>query len=261
MTPEKDSLQNLPPEICENWYRYFSSNKNILFDDIEKMREGDPLQYENLKRQNIHSIVVVPLYGNDAVMGFYGIDNPPKQDLGYALDMLQIVGYFISSMLKKRDYINQIREMSLHDQLTKLGNRHAMDQYIRNIGSGGSLGIVYCDITGLKRTNDTMGHKKGDELICRACESLKGVFGEYGLFRIGGDELLAICEGIDEDTLQKRIAVLRENAAENSVVLAVGSVWEREFQNNLQTLMGEAERLMYEDKSEYYRMTGIDRRR
>lgn len=83
----------------------------------------------------------------------------------------------------------------------------------------------------------------------------------YSIAPIGGDELLAICEGIDEDTLQKRIAVLRENAAENSVVLAVGSVWEREFQNNLQTLMGEAERLMYEDKSEYYRMTGIDRRR
>ena len=57
----------------------FCSNKNILFDDLEKMREDDPLQYENLKRQNIHSIVVVPLYDNDAVMGFYGIDNLSKQ--------------------------------------------------------------------------------------------------------------------------------------------------------------------------------------
>ena len=43
------------------------------------MREDDPLQYENLKRQNIHSIVVVPLYDNDAVMGFYGINNLSKQ--------------------------------------------------------------------------------------------------------------------------------------------------------------------------------------
>lgn len=261
VTPEKDNLQNLPPEICENWYRYFNENKNILFDDIEKMREDDPLQYENLKQQNIHSIVVLPLYGNNAVMGFYGIDNPPKQDLGYAFDMLQIVGYFISSMLKKRDYINQIREMSLHDQLTKLGNRYAMDEYICNIESDKSLGIVFCDITGLKRTNDTLGHKKGDELICRACESLKSIFGEYGLFRIGGDELLAICAGIDEDTLQKRILLLRESTAENSVTLAIGAVWERNFQNNLQKIMDEAERRMYQEKSEYYRTTGIDRRR
>lgn len=261
VTPEKDNLQNLPPEICENWYRYFNGNKNILFDDIEKMREDDPLQYENLKRQKIHSIVVVPLYGDDEVMGFYGIDNPPERDLNYALDMLQIVGYFISSMLKKRDYINEIREMSLHDQLTKLGNRYAMDEYICNVESGKSLGIVYCDITGLKRTNDTLGHKKGDELICRACESLKSSFGEYGLFRIGGDELLAICSGIDEDTLQKRSALLRENAAENSVVLAVGAAWEGNFQNNLQNIMDEAERLMYQEKSEYYHITGLDRRK
>ena len=261
VTPEKDNLQNLPPEICENWYRYFSEGKNILFDDIEKMRQDDPLQYENLKRQNIHSIVVVPLYGNDIVIGFYGIDNPPRQDLGYTLDMLQIVGYFISSMLKKRDYINQIREMSLHDQLTKLGNRHAMNEYVCNIENSENLGIVYCDITGLKRTNNTLGHKYGDELICRACESLKSVFGEYGLFRIGGDELLAICVGIDEDTLAKRIELLRERSAQNLVVLAVGTVWERKFQSNFQKLMGEAERLMYEDKNEYYCMTGIDRRR
>lgn len=261
VTPEKDNLQNLPPEICENWYRCFSGNRNILFDDIEKMRQTDPLQYENLKRQNIHSIVVVPLYGNNEVIGFYGIDNPPKQDLNYALDMLQIVGYFISSILKKRDYINQIREMSLHDQLTKLGNRYAMDEYSSNIESSKSIGVVYCDITGLKRTNDTLGHKKGDELICRACESLKSSLGEYGLFRIGGDELLAICVDIDEDTLKKRIALLREKTAENSVVLAIGAAWEGNFQNNLQKIMDEAERLMYQEKSEYYRTIGIDRRR
>lgn len=259
--PEKDNLQNLPPEICENWYCYFGANKNILFDDIEKMREEDPLQYENLKRQNIHSIVVVPLYGDSEVIGFYGIDNPPKQDLGYALDMLQIVGYFISSMLKKRDYINQIREMSLHDQLTTFGNRYAMEEYICNIESGESLGIVYCDITGLKRTNDTLGHKKGDELICRACESLKSAFGEYGLFRIGGDEFLVICVGIDEAAFQKRTALLRGYVAENAVTLAVGAAWEENFQNNLQKIMDEAERLMYQEKNEYYRVNGIDRRR
>lgn len=67
--------------------------------------------------------------------------------------------------------------------------------------------------------------------------------------------------GIDEATLQKRIAFLRESAAENSVVLAIGAVWEGNFQNNLQKIMDEAERLMYQEKSEYYRMTGIDRRR
>ncbi len=261
VTPEKDNLQNLPPEVCENWYRYFSENKNVMFDDIEKMRRDDPLQYENLKGQNIRSIVVVPLYDDNRVIGFYGIDNPPGQALEQTLNMLQIVGYFISSMIKRRDMINRLREISLCDWLTKLGNRHAMNEYISGIDENKSLGIVYCDITRLKRINDTMGHKKGDELICRAADSLKSAFGGHGLFRIGGDELLAICVDIDEYSLHGRTKLLREKAAENSVNLAIGAVWKRNYENDVQKLMSEAEKLMYSEKSEYYRRVGIDRRK
>ncbi len=261
VTPQKDQLQNVPPEVCANWYRCFDEKLNIMFDDIEKMRYDDPLQYENLKSQNIHSIVVVPLYDDNHIIGFYGIDNPPGQDVEDALNMLQIVGYFISSMLKRRNMLNQLLELSLRDRLTTLGNRHAMDEYISNIDGDSSIGIVYCDITGLKRMNDTMGHKMGDELICRASESLKSAFGEYGLFRIGGDELLAICVDIDGDTLQDRIEFLRKKSVENSVNLAIGSALEEKFDNNLQTIMSRAEKLMYQEKNEYYRTAGIDRRR
>lgn len=261
VTPEKDNLQNVPPEVCENWYRYFSEDKNIMFDDIEKMRPYDPLQYENLKSQNIRSIVVVPLYNDNKVTGFYGIDNPPKHSLDQTLNMLQIVGYFISSMIKRRDMMNRLREISLYDYLTKLGNRYAMNKYISGISSNNSLGIVYCDITRLKMTNDTMGHEMGDDLICSAADCLKASFGEYGLFRIGGDELLAVCADIDEDTLKSRIKLLREKAAENSVNIAIGSAWKENCENDMQKLISEAEKLMYKEKSEYYRTSGIDRRK
>jgi GGDEF domain-containing protein len=33
--------------------------------------------------------------------------------------------------------------------------------------------VVYCDITGLKRVNDTLGHQAGDQLILRAGELLQ----------------------------------------------------------------------------------------
>lgn len=261
VTPEKENLQNVPPEVCANWYRYFNENKNIMYDDIEKIRHEDPLVYETLKSQDIHSIVVVPLYDDYRVLGFYGIDNPPKQNLEDTLNMLQILGYFISSMLKRRDMMNQLREMSLCDQLTKLGNRHAMEEYIINVQGNQGIGIVYCDITGLKRTNDTLGHKMGDQLICNAAESLKSAFGDYGLFRIGGDELLAICVDIDEETLQSRIELLRKKAVEKSVNLAIGAIREEPFESDFQKLMSAAEQLMYQEKNEYYRAAGIDRRR
>ena len=60
--PEKENLQNLPPEVCASWYRNFRIGRHIVIESLESIRETDPLQYENLKRQGIHSLVVIPLY-------------------------------------------------------------------------------------------------------------------------------------------------------------------------------------------------------
>ena len=73
--PEKDSLQNVPPEVCASWYRKFSVGKHIVIGSLEDIRETESLQYENLKRQGIHSLVVVPLYDGKKIIGFYGVDN------------------------------------------------------------------------------------------------------------------------------------------------------------------------------------------
>lgn len=86
VTPEKDNLQNLPPEICANWYHSFGENKKIVIEDLEDIREENPMQYEMLKRQNIRSLAVVPLYNDQKIIGFYGVDNPPAGFLDYASD-------------------------------------------------------------------------------------------------------------------------------------------------------------------------------
>lgn len=39
--PEKDNLQNLPPELCANWYRNFQEDKNIDIENLENIREED----------------------------------------------------------------------------------------------------------------------------------------------------------------------------------------------------------------------------
>lgn len=259
--PQKNGLQDLPARVCEKWYRAFGEGKCVVFDEIEDMLPSGALQYQYLKKQDIHSIAVVPLYNDERVIGFYGIDNPPAGDMEPLVDVLRSVAYFIESMIKRRDITNRLREIGLRDRLTNLGNRYALDEFVSDIENARGLGVVFCDITGLKRTNDTMGHKAGDELIQRAAESLRLTFGERGLFRFGGDELLAICADIDEEVLKGRVERLRKLSADNSVNLAVGVVWENGFRGDIQELLNKAEKLMYKEKDEYYRTTGIDRRR
>lgn len=260
ITPEKDNLQNVPAEICANWYQTFQVGRHIIINDLEDIRESDPLQYDNLKRQNIRSLIVVPLYNEGKIIGFYGVDNPPEKSLGYASDMLQIMAHFIISSLKRRNLIRKMKVMSHRDQLTQIGNRYAMSEYIDGLQNEQSLGIVYCDVTGLKQVNDQKGHASGDKLITDSCECLKKSFGGYDLFRIGGDELLAICAGIEEAALWLGIEQLKKDLEEKSVHMAVGGIWEKGSCSGVEELIAEAERRMYKDKAAYYRKYGADRR-
>lgn len=259
--PEKENLQNLPPEVCAQWYRCFENGKDIMIQDLEEIKESDPLQYENLKRQGIRSLVVVPLYDNGKVIGFYGVDNPPPVFLEYSHDILQIAAAFLLSCLKRRKLLAKLMELSYKDALTGIGNRFAMTNYIRQMDRKQSVAVVYCDVTGLKQVNDTQGHEAGDTLIRNACESLKQVFDGYGLFRIGGDELMVICPNITHAIADDRVAQLKETIKDYSVNLAVGMVWLEEMGVSLERSVMEAEKRMYEDKAEYYKTSGIERRK
>ena len=110
--PEQENLQNVPPEVCASWYRNFSVGRHIVIENVEDIRKSDPLQYENLKRQGIHSLVVVPLYDGKQIIGFYGVDNPPIKSLEYASNILQTAAYFIVSSLKRRNLFRELQKRS-----------------------------------------------------------------------------------------------------------------------------------------------------
>ncbi len=257
ISPEKDGLQNLPPEICAEWYGSFSESNNIIIKNLEELAECDTPVYNVLKRQNIHSLVVVPLYENGRVIGFFGVDNPPSDFFDYASNMLQIMGHFIGCILQRRNLVKKLEIMSYTDQLTGLGNRHAMNEFIDNsLEKCTKIGVVYCDITGLKSVNDKEGHEAGDRYIICACESLSKAFGDFGLFRIGGDEFLAICPEIEKISFDGGVDLLRNYMNENGVIMSVGVVWKMgEF--NIDDIIVEAEALMYEEKALYYKKAGI----
>ena len=260
VTAETETLQDLPPEVCASWYRVFKENQSIMVEDVETLRESDPVKYEVLRRQSIHSVVVVPLFMDGAAIGFYGVDNLPEKNLGYASDLLQIMGHFFVSEIKRRNLVRELKDMSYRDQLTQIGNRYALNEFEDRIDQEQCIGVVFCDVTGLKRMNDQKGHLEGDRLIVDSSKCLKEVFGDYGLFRIGGDELVALCPQIEEKEFRRRSEQLKKYIGDNDVSLAVGFSWRERCGDDIDRILSEAEKEMYADKAEYYRRTGIDRR-
>ena len=87
------------------------------------------------------------------------------------------------------------------------------------------------------------------------------MFGDYGLFRIGGDEFLAAANGVTREELSERVRLLKDDMKEHDVNMAVGEVWVDRAPKNPDALLTEAEKLMYQDKADFYKRTGIDRRK
>ena len=73
------------------------------------------------------------------------------------------------------------------------------------------------------------------------------------------DYLREVCAGIEEEKLKEQIELLKEDMKEHAVVMAVGAVWKKNGGMNIDRLLTESERLMYEDKAAYYRTLGEDR--
>ena len=261
VTPSIDMLQNVPPEVCANWYNSFEEGKPIVIEDIEEIKDVNHQQYETLKIQNIKSVVVVPLIHDRNVIGFYGIDNPPIHDMDYVENMLKITGYFIVSQIQTRNLIRELHDMSYRDQLTKIGNRHAMRKYIKDMNKSRSIGVVYCDITGLKRVNDNEGHIAGDTLIKMCCSFINDFYKDYGVFRIGGDEIVALCSCIDKGEFEQREKRFKEAVAEQKIPLAVGFSWQETSGESIGEILHEAEIKMYANKAAYYKASGIERRK
>jgi diguanylate cyclase (GGDEF)-like protein len=257
--PQIQNLQNFPREGAAIWLERFQRGHNVIIKNLEDTKESDPLMYEYLLPQDIHSLVVSPLVYENHIIGFYGVDNPPASLLDNISTLFMIMGHFIVSLIRRRDLFRQLEKLSYYDELTGFGNRHLLENHFSNLDPNDSIGLLYCDVTGLKRINDTLGHKAGDDLILRACDSLTTVFPEYGRFRLGGDEFLVFCEGIGQDELHQRIERLKETTCQKDVVLAIGSVWRPDSHEDIDRLLSQADEAMYQDKREYYKKN--DRRK
>jgi diguanylate cyclase (GGDEF)-like protein len=252
VTAEKCNLQNVPSKDLNLWLERFHLNENVIVKNLEEIKESDPVVYDYLYPQDIRSVVVSPLIFNNKIIGFYGVDNPPEKLVENISTMFLILGHFIVSMLRRRDLVQRLENFSFYDQLTGCGNRHGMNEYIANMNVQESIGLLYGDITGLKRVNDTLGHQEGDRLLVRASECLKRVFSEYSVFRIGGDEFLVLCSGITKEELFKRAEELKKDTKEHSVIMATGCAWKPDGEGNIEKLLKKADKRMYRAKREYY---------
>lgn len=101
----------------------------------------------------------------------------------------------------------QLSAIMEKDSLTSVKNRTAYDNFIRSLEVKISanecqpFSVVCFDINNLKEINDTLGHEQGDEYIKNCCKYICDYFKHSRVYRIGGDEFIAIL--FDKDYINR----------------------------------------------------------
>ncbi len=153
----------------------------------------------------------------------------------------------------KLEYHRELERLSNTDTLTGLYNRHYMTQFFRDCSSFTDIGVIFCDLNGLKYANDHFGHTAGDRLLNSIAEIMKKDFPDNICCRTGGDEFIVCVVGKSEQEFGDMFEKFRADVrASGKPIASLGKCW-RSSTEDIDRMLTEAENAMYEDKKAYYR--------
>lgn len=155
--------------------------------------------------------------------------------------------------------IKLAKQKAYKDALTGVKNKmaylEALAELEATIESGElkEYAVVVFDVNGLKMVNDTLGHEAGDEYIKSACRIICYQFDHSPVFRIGGDEFVAIMRGRDygnRDALMESFRkTISENQENGAVIVASGiAVYDASTDESYNDVFKRADEAMYEQK-------------
>jgi diguanylate cyclase (GGDEF)-like protein len=169
---------------------------------------------------------------------------------------------------KVKERTQKIYELSNIDPLTSLYNRTAFLKQLTfmTLISKKPFALLFIDLDGFKKINDSIGHKAGDQLLKKASQKLKqNVSDERLLCRWGGDEFLIIVEETDQKKLienaSRLISILSvPYKIENSFLsigATIGIALYPEHASNKERLIQFADMAMYHQKNTMRSTVGV----
>jgi diguanylate cyclase (GGDEF)-like protein/PAS domain S-box-containing protein len=236
--------------------------RNAFADEQHLMRTGEPLVGIEEKesrggRESWVSTTKVPLRDrNGRIIGVFGISRDiteRKQDeLRLAEQTRQL-----------EEQAEELSRMTLSDELTGLHNRRGLEAFgeqalYRARRAGTPVALLFLDLDGLKRINDSFGHGVGDNALRAVAAAITGSIRESDIAsRIGGDEFCLLLFDEAGETVDQVVKRIRTAAAgarlehglpfELSVSIGVIRIDAR-TPGSIEQLLGEADKSMYTEK-------------
>jgi diguanylate cyclase (GGDEF)-like protein/PAS domain S-box-containing protein len=155
-----------------------------------------------------------------------------------------------------------LESLSLVDELTGLYNRRGFlavtEQHLASIRRHRKIPVIlYADLDGLKRINDTLGHPEGDQALVKSADILKDTFRTSDVIaRLGGDEFVVLAGISKDETADSLTERLQEKFREHNeqtnrpyhLSISVGVVHFESDESSIEEVVARADQIMYEDK-------------
>lgn len=256
ISPQLDKLQQLDLSLISDWLPFFEKNDCIIIDDVEQLQKTNPAAYATLHAQEITSLIAAPIFLDNKLAGYIGIDNYDSEKIKNSSYLLLSMSIFLSYAIRHRNHVDMLHRLSYHDLLTNALNRNAFMDVLSQFRPGqyASAGIIYIDINGMKEINDFYGHHQGDKILITTVAKVFNLFKPDELFRIGGDEFVIITYDLTETDFYEKFNLLRNIFCEKTNLpfsIATGSCWVKS-PSDLNSLLQQADSAMYTDKKKFY---------
>lgn len=169
----------------------------------------------------------------------------------------------VQDMSVVRNLHQQLEYQAVTDPLTGLLNRRGFYQtvesaLVRNEREDKTQALLYLDLDGFKRINDSHGHDVGDRVLRWVAEQLKECLRPYDIIaRMGGDEFTALLDTLEypeqaakvAEKIMERVATLQEiDGIEISLGVSIGIATYPECGHHLDSLLRAADIAMYAAK-------------
>jgi diguanylate cyclase (GGDEF)-like protein/PAS domain S-box-containing protein len=173
------------------------------------------------------------------------------------LDGQLVILSLVRDISSRKQAEEKIIYVGMHDNLTKLYNRTYFEQYLNHLEENrpACMGVLVCDVDGLKFINDTLGHMAGDKLLRDIARIICAGAGPQNVVaRIGGDEFAILAANATVNELERINADIRAGVEDYSikdtnlpVSISLGFARGRN-DYNIPSLFKQADDVMYREK-------------
>ncbi len=168
-----------------------------------------------------------------------GLAATAKIALELALTLLALGPLLVAVTVRARESeLAHAQNLAVHDPLTGLLNRRGFEAAASQLLAGACVDgqpitVIMLDIDGFKGINDAHGHAAGDAVLAAVDRMLaSGVRDSDVIGRIGGEEFVVACAGLDSDDgnglaerLRSGVGLVAEGAAGISASASAGVAW------------------------------------